>query len=472
MRTYDKFYINGQWVNPIGQEISDVINPANGEISARVPMGNAKDVNAAVAAAKEAFTSWSQTSATVREGFLRKLAAEGEKRNAELTQTIIDELGMPIQHAAAYQVDALGIICESYADKAHLMEEEKKVGNSVIIKEPIGVCAMINPWNYPIWQMIGKVAPAIAAGCTMVVKSAPQTPSHLFIFAEMCEAVGLPAGVFNFVHGDGEVVGQRLSNHPDVDLVSFTGSTRAGVQVSNAAAPTVKRVCLELGGKSPFIITKEADIEAAIDFGIGDVMINTGQTCNALTRMIIHESIYDKAIQLAKDKTEALAVGDPSDPNVFVGPMSSADQKQTVLNYINKGIKEGARLVTGGTEMPDGLSKGNYVRPTVFADVTNDMVIAQEEIFGPVLSMIKYATIDEAIRIANDTPYGLATAVWAEDKEKAKAIAKKIKAGQCAINGGEANYEAPFGGYKESGNGREFGDAGLYEYCEIKSMQF
>ena len=472
MRTYDKFYINGQWVNPIGQEISDVINPANGEISARVPMGNAKDVNAAVAAAKEAFTSWSQTSATVREGFLRKLAAEGEKRNAELTQTIIDELGMPIQHAAAYQVDALGIICESYADKAHLMEEEKKVGNSVIIKEPIGVCAMINPWNYPIWQMIGKVAPAIAAGCTMVVKSAPQTPSHLFIFAEMCEAVGLPAGVFNFVHGDGEVVGQRLSNHPDVDLVSFTGSTRAGVQVSNAAAPTVKRVCLELGGKSPFIITKEADIEAAIDFGIGDVMINTGQTCNALTRMIIHESIYDKAIQLAKDKTEALAVGDPSDPNVFVGPMSSADQKQTVLNYINKGIKEGARLVTGGTEMPDGFSKGNYVRPTVFADVTNDMVIAQEEIFGPVLSMIKYATIDEAIRIANDTPYGLATAVWAEDKEKAKAIAKKIKAGQCAINGGEANYEAPFGGYKESGNGREFGDAGLYEYCEIKSMQF
>jgi aldehyde dehydrogenase (NAD+) len=472
MRTYDKFYINGQWVNPIGQEISDVINPANGEISARVPMGNVKDVNAAVAAAKEAFTLWSQTSATVREGFLRKLAAEGEKRNAELTQTIIDELGMPIQHAAAYQVDALGIICESYADKAHLMEEEKKVGNSVIIKEPIGVCAMINPWNYPIWQMIGKVAPAIAAGCTMVVKSAPQTPSHLFIFAEMCEAVGLPAGVFNFVHGDGEVVGQRLSNHPDVDLVSFTGSTRAGVQVSNAAAPTVKRVCLELGGKSPFIITKEADIEAAIDFGIGDVMINTGQTCNALTRMIIHESIYDKAIQLAKDKTEALAVGDPSDPNVFVGPMSSADQKQTVLNYINKGIKEGARLVTGGTEMPDGLSKGNYVRPTVFADVTNDMVIAQEEIFGPVLSMIKYATIDEAIRIANDTPYGLATAVWAEDKEKAKAIAKKIKAGQCAINGGEANYEAPFGGYKESGNGREFGDPGLHEYCEIKSMQF
>ena len=472
MRTYDKFYINGQWVNSIGQEISDVINPANGEISARVPMGNAKDVNAAVAAAKEAFTSWSQTSATVREGFLRKLAAEGEKRNAELTQTIIDELGMPIQHAAAYQVDALGIICESYADKAHLMEEEKKVGNSVIIKEPIGVCTMINPWNYPIWQMIGKVAPAIAAGCTMVVKSAPQTPSHLFIFAEMCEAVGLPAGVFNFVHGDGKVVGQRLSNHPDVDLVSFTGSTRAGVQVSNAAAPTVKRVCLELGGKSPFIITKEADIEAAIDFGIGDVMINTGQTCNALTRMIIHESIYDKAIQLAKDKTEALAVGDPSDPNVFVGPMSSADQKQTVLNYINKGIKEGARLVTGGTEMPDGFSKGNYVRPTVFADVTNDMVIAQEEIFGPVLSMIKYATIDEAIRIANDTPYGLATAVWAEDKEKAKAIAKKIKAGQCAINGGEANYEAPFGGYKESGNGREFGNAGLYEYCEIKSMQF
>lgn len=472
MRTYDKFYINGQWVKPIGQEMSDVINPANGDVSARVPMGNAEDVDAAVAAAKGAFDAWSQTLAAEREEFLRKLASEAEKRNAELTQTIIDELGMPIQHAAAYQVDALGIICESYADKAHLMEQEKKVGNSVIIKEPIGVCAMINPWNYPIWQMIGKVAPAIAAGCTMVVKSAPQTPSHLFLFAEMCETVGLPAGVFNFVHGDGEVVGHRLSNHPDVDLVSFTGSTRAGIQVSIAAAPTVKRVCLELGGKSPFIITKEADIEAAIDFGIGDVMVNTGQTCNALTRMIIHESIYDKAVELAKVKTEALVVGDPSDPGVFVGPMSSAGQKQTVLNYINKGIEEGARLVTGGTDMPEGLSKGNYVRPTVFADVTNNMVIAQEEIFGPVLSMIKYATLDEAIRIANETPYGLAAAVWAGNKEKAKAIAKKIKAGQCSINGGEANYEAPFGGYKESGNGREFGDAGLHEYCEIKSLQF
>ena len=472
MRTYDKFYINGQWVSPVGQGTSEVINPATGEISARVPMGNVADVDAAVAAAKEAFGTWSQTSAAERAGFLRKLAAEAEKRNADLTQTIIDELGMPVQNAAAYQVDALGIICESYADKAHLMEEEEKVGNSVVIREPIGVCAMINPWNYPIWQMIGKVAPAIAAGCTMVVKSAPQTPSHLFIFAEICEAVGLPAGVFNFVHGDGSEVGQRLSNHPDVDLVSFTGSTRAGVQVSNAAAPTVKRVCLELGGKSPYIITEEADLDAAIDFGVNDIMVNTGQTCNAMTRMIIHESVYDEAVELAKVKAEALVVGDPSDPDVFIGPISSESQKQKVIDYINKGIAEGARLVTGGTDMPAGLSKGNYVKPTVFADVTNDMVIAQEEIFGPVLSMIKYSIIDEAIAIANDTPYGLAAAVWAGDQDKAKAIAKKVKAGQCAINGGEANHEAPFGGYKESGNGREFGEAGLHEYCETKAMQF
>lgn len=472
MRTYKKFYINGKWIDPIGQEMSDVINPATGEISARVPIGNEADVDAAVAAAKAAFESWSQTSATEREDYLRKLAAEGKKRNADLTQTIIDELGMPIQHAAAYQVDALEIICESFADKARHMEEEKEIGNSIIIKEPIGVCAMINPWNYPIWQMIGKVAPAIAAGCTMVVKAALQTPSHLFIFAEMCEAVGLPPGVFNFVHGRGAVVGQRLSNHPDVDLVSFTGSTRAGIQVSNAAAPTVKRVCLELGGKSPFIITEEADLDAAIDFGINDIMVNTGQTCNAMTRMIIHESVYDKAVYFAKSKSEALAVGDPSDPAVFVGPMSSGSQKKTVINYINKGIAEGARLVTGGTDMPEGLSRGNYVRPTVFADVTNDMTIAQEEIFGPVLSMIKYTTIDEAIEIANDSPYGLAAAVWAGDKEKAKAIAKRIKAGQCAINGGEANHEAPFGGYKKSGNGREFGEAGLQEYCEIKALQF
>ena len=471
MRTYEKFYINGQWVDPVGQGTSDVINPSTGAISARVPMGNAEDVAAAVAAAKGAFRTWSQTTAAEREAFLRKLAVEAENRNADLTQTILDELGMPIQHAADFQVDPLGIICESFADKAKHMEERDRVGNSIIIKEPIGVCAMINPWNYPIWQMIGKVAPAIAAGCTMVVKAASQTPSHLFIFAEMCDAVGLPAGVFNMVHGSGKEIGPGLSSHQDVDLVSFTGSTSAGIQVSNAAAPTVKRVCLELGGKSPYVITEEADLKAAIDFGIEDVMVNTGQTCNALTRMIVHESVYDTAVDLARAKTETLAVGDPNDSEVFVGPMSSEGQKQTVIDYINKGIAEGARVVTGGTEMPEGLTKGSYVAPTVFADVTNDMTIAQEEIFGPVLSMIRYSTPDEAIDIANDTPYGLAAAVWAGDQDKAIALAKRIRAGQCAINGGEPNHEAPFGGYKESGNGREFGEAGLDEYCELKAMQ-
>ncbi|MCP4899296.1 MAG: aldehyde dehydrogenase family protein [bacterium] len=471
MRTYNKFYINGEWVNPVGREKSDVINPHTGEVSARVPMGNAEDVDAAVAAAKRAFKTWSRTTASEREGFLRKLAAEAENRNADLTQTIIDELGMPIQNAAEYQVDSLGFICESFADRAKHMEEEETVGNSVIRKEPIGVCAMINPWNYPIWQMIGKVAPAIAAGCTMIVKAASQTPSHLFIFAEMCEAVGLPPGVFNFVHGRGSEIGPRLSSHPDVDLVSFTGSTSAGIEVSIAAAPTVKRVCLELGGKSPYIITEEADLEPAIAYGINDIMVNTGQTCSALTRMIVHESIYDEAVELAKSKTEELVVGDPVDPCVFIGPMSSKGQKQTVIDYIDKGVAEGARLVTGGTEMPEGLTTGYYVKPTVFADVTNDMVIAQEEIFGPVLCMIKYTTVDEAIGIANDTPYGLAAGVWAGDKDKATSIAARIRAGQCAINGGEPNHEAPFGGYKESGNGREFGDAGLHEYCELKALQ-
>jgi len=359
---------------------------------------------------------------------LRKLAAEGEKRNADLTQTIIDELGMPIQNAAAFQVDPLAIICESFADKAKHMEENKEVGNSVIVKEPIGVCSMINPWNYPVWQMIGKVAPAIAAGCTMVVKAASQTPSHLFIFAEMCDAVGLPPGVFNMVHGSGKEIGAALSSHPDIDMVTFTGSTAAGIQVSNMAAPDVKRVCLELGGKSPFIITEEADLDAAIDFGINDVMVNTGQTCNALTRMIVHESRYEEAVTLAKSKAEALVVGDPTDPSVFVGPMSSAGQKQSVLDYI--------------------------------------------KVFGPVLVMIKYSTIDQAIEIANDTPYGLAAAVWAGNKVKATSIARKIRAGQCAINGGEPNHEAPFGGYKESGNGREFGIEGLHEYCELKALQY
>jgi len=472
MRTYDKFYINGQWVEPIGKGTSDVINPATGEISARVPYGNTEDVDAAVMAARNAFDSWSRTSAAERAEFLRKIAVEGEKRNADLTQTIIDELGMPIQNAAAFQVDPLAIICESFADKARLMEEQKEVGNSLIVNEPIGVCAMINPWNYPIWQMIGKVAPAIAAGCTMVVKAASQTPSHLFIFAEICDAAGLPAGVFNMIHGSGKEIGAALSAHPEVDLVTFTGSTAAGIQVSNMAAPDVKRVCLELGGKSPFIITEEADLDAAVSFGVNDVMVNTGQTCNALTRMIVHESIYEDAVELAKSKAEALVVGDPLDPAVFVGPMSSAGQKQTVLDFINQAIADGARLVTGGTDMPAGLTTGNYVAPTIFADVTNDMAIAQEEVFGPVLVMIKYSDIDQAIDIANDTPYGLAAGVWAGDKDKATAIARRIRAGQCAINGGDANHEAPFGGYKESGNGREFGVEGLHEYCELKAMQY
>ena len=472
MRTYDKFYINGQWVEPIGKGKSEVINPANGEVSAIVPYGNAEDVNSAVKAARNAFESWSRTSASVRADFLRKLAVEGEKRNADLTQTIIDELGMPVQNAAEFQVDPLGIICESFASKTHLMEENEELGNSVVVKESIGVCSMINPWNYPVWQMIGKVAPAIAAGCTMVVKAASQTPSHLFIFAEMCEAVGLPAGVFNMVHGSGREIGEALSSHPDIDLVTFTGSTAAGIHVSRAAAPSVKRVCLELGGKSPFIITEEADLAAAMEFGVDDVMVNTGQTCNALTRMIIHESRYEEAVELAKTRAEALRVGDPNDPDVFVGPMSSPGQKQSVLGYIQQAISDGARLVTGGTDMPEGLTTGNYVLPTIFADVTNDMTIAQEEVFGPVLVMIKYSTVDQAIEIANDTPYGLASAVWAGDKDKATAIARRIKAGQCAINGGEANHEAPFGGYKESGNGREFGEEGLHEYCELKAMQY
>jgi len=472
MRTYDKFYINGQWVEPIGKGTDEVINPANGEISATVPYGNTDDVDAAVSAAKNAFNSWSSTTAAERTEYLRKIAAEGERRNADLTQTVIDELGMPIQHAAAFQVDPLAIICESFAVKAKHMEETKEIGNSVIIQEPIGVCAMINPWNYPIWQMIGKIAPAIAAGCTMVVKAASQTPSHLFIFAEICEAVGLPAGVFNMVHGSGREIGAALSSHPDVDMVTFTGSTAAGIQVTNSAASDVKRVCLELGGKSPFIITEEADLDAAIDFGISDVMVNTGQTCNALTRMVVHESVYDQAVELAKTKAEALTVGDPTDPEIFVGPMSSPGQKQTVIDYIEQAVRDGARLVTGGTDMPEGLTTGNYVIPTVFADVTNDMAIAQEEVFGPVLVMIKYSSVDEAIDIANDTPYGLAAAVWAGDKDKATAIARKIRAGQCSINGGEPNHEAPFGGYKESGNGREFGIEGMHEYCEIKAMQY
>ncbi len=397
-------------------------------------------------------------------------ADEMQRRSDDLIEAHVVTMGCPRHLTAALHVDAPIEGMRYYADRAALMEDVEEKGGVLVLKEPIGVCALINPWNYPLHQLMGKVAPALASGCTIVAKPAGQTPLQDFIMAEIFATAGLPSGVFNVVSGPGSAIGQIMSSHPDVDMVSFTGSTSAGIKVAEAAAPTVKRVCQELGGKSPYIITEDADLEAAVRYGVEDVMLNSGQTCNALTRMFLPRSRYEEAVSIAKKVAEENIVGDPNDSDVTMGPMASASQKQIVLKYIETGIAEGARLVTGGTDMPPGLHAGAYVQPTIFADVSNDMVIAREEIFGPVLCMIVYDDIEAAIEMANDTVYGLASAVYAGDKEAALKIARRIRAGQCYIQGGYFNLEAPFGGFKQSGNGREWGDQAMHEYIETKAV--
>ncbi|BFM12370.1 aldehyde dehydrogenase family protein [Simiduia litorea] len=469
MKVYDSFYIGGTWVKALGKETFTVINPATEEAIASVPMGNVEDVDRAVAAARAAFPSWSSTSAKQRCDIIHKIAALMTERQAELVTAVSSAMGCPKHLTPDLQVKGPTFAMANFAERAFTMEETRQAGNSLIVKEPVGVCGFINPWNYPLHQFVGKVAPALAAGCTIVIKPSEQTPLQDLVMAQIMHDAGVPAGVFNLVIGAGPIVGAAISSHPDVDMVSFTGSTRAGKMIAVSAAETVKRVTQELGGKSPYIITADADLDAAIKYGVEDVMINTGQTCTALTRMLVPQSRYDEAVALAKKHTESLTVGSGDD--AFVGPMSSARQKATVLSFIEKGLAEGARLVTGGIDMPEHLDKGFFVRPTVFADVNNQMTIAREEIFGPVLCMIPYDTIEQAIDIANDTPYGLSSGVFAKDKDSGIAIARKLRAGQCYVNAGSFNYLAPFGGYKQSGNGREFGDEGLHEFMETKALQ-
>lgn len=470
MKQFDKLYINSEWVKSNNTEIIEVINPATENLCACVPRGNREDVNAAVASARQAFNSWAHTPAEKRTEIMNAVADEMQRRADDLIDAHVITMGCPRHLTAGLHVDAPIDAMRCYADRAKQMDEVEEKGSVLLLKEPIGVCALINPWNYPLHQLIGKVAPALAAGCTIVAKPAGQTPLQDFIMAEIFEAVGLPAGVFNLVSGSGGVIGPIMSSHPDVDMISFTGSTYAGIKVAEAAAPTVKRVCQELGGKSPYIITEDADLEAAVRYGVEDVMLNTGQTCNALTRMFVPRSRYEVAVNIAKKIAEENIVGDPNDSNVTMGPMASASQKQTVLKYIKTGIAEGARLVTGGIDMPPGLHFGAYVQPTIFADVSNEMVIAKEEIFGPVLCMIVYDDIEDAIEMANDTVYGLSSGVYAKNKASALKIARRIRAGQCYIQGGYFNLEAPFGGYKQSGNGREWGDQAMHEYIETKAI--
>ena len=471
MQNRDRLYINGQWVESTGKDFIDVINAANEEVMGRIPAGTPEDVDAAVAAARGAFEGWAATPVEERAAALARLHEGLTERAEEIAVTIAGEVGMPLKLSRRIQAGLPSAVMESYVRLLSDFSFEERIGNSLVVREPVGVVGCITPWNYPLNQVVAKVAPALAAGCTVVLKPSQETPLHAFLLAEMIQDCGLPAGVFNLVSGPGSKVGEALARHPDVDMVSFTGSTGAGVRVAAAAAPTVKRVCLELGGKSAFIVGADADLAAAVRHGVQDLMINSGQTCTALSRMLLPASRYAEALQLAVAECAALCLGDPLDPPTFIGPMCSASQRRTVQDYIRLGREEGARLLCGGSDTPAGLERGYYVRPTLFADVDNRMRIAQEEIFGPVLCLIPYADEEEAIRIANDSPFGLSSAVWTASRERSLQLARQLRAGQCFINGAAFNYRAPFGGYKQSGNGREWGEEGLHEFVEIKAIQ-
>ncbi|MCH9691497.1 MAG: aldehyde dehydrogenase family protein [Gammaproteobacteria bacterium] len=465
----NKLYINGKWCSSVKGTHRAVVNPSTEEIICDVVQASTEDVDIAVKAARSAFASWRYSSAQERCALLNAIADGMDARKQELIQAVSLALGCPPHIAEWLHVEGPIFAMRYYAERATLMNKTARAGHSLIVREPVGVCAFITPWNYPLHQFVGKVAPALAAGCTMIAKPSELTPLQDYVMAEIIDAAGLPAGVFNLVPGAGSVVGAALSAHPDVDMVSFTGSTRAGVEVARAAAPTVKRVTQELGGKSPLIITPDADLDAAVRWGCNDVFINSGQTCTALTRMLVPAERYDEAVSIATQVAEEVTLG--TDDKAFMGPLCSARQREIVRSYIDKGIAEGAQLVTGGSAAPEGFSSGFYVKPTVFAQVNNQMTIAREEIFGPVTCLIPYRDLDEAIAIANDSEYGLSSGVWAKDTDSALPIARRIEAGLCFVNGGEFNYQAPFGGYKRSGNGREFGDAGLDEFIELKSVQ-
>lgn len=471
LKNHDTLYINGQWVAPQGTGTIEVINSTTEAVMGRIPEGTAADVNAAVAAAKAAFASWSTTPVAARASFLQAIADKLKERQAEIANLIADEVGMPLPLATAVQAGLPVAVANSYVQLLNNFSFEEQVNNSLIVREPIGVVACITPWNYPLHQVVAKVAPALAAGCTVVLKPSEVAPLTAFILAEIVDAVGLPAGVFNLVTGYGPVVGEALAGHPDVDMVSFTGSTRAGKRVSELAAQTIKRIALELGGKSANVILDDADLAKAVSSGVANCYFNSGQTCSAHTRMLVPKARHDEAVQIAKATAEKFKPGDPKADGTRLGPLISATQRDRVRSYIQKGIDEGATLVTGGADAPEELATGYFVKPTIFANVNNSMTIAQEEIFGPVLSIIPYEDEDDAVQIANDTVYGLAGGVWSADPERAKRVARRLRTGQVDINGGKFNPLAPFGGYKQSGNGREFGKFGLEEFLEVKAMQ-
>ena len=474
MKKYDKIYINGQWVASEGTQTISVFDSTNEEVMATIPEGTASDVNKAAAAAKAAFTSWSTLPKADRARFMNAIGDALGARMDEIASVISRETGMAKPLSNMIQV---GIPINSFKQAAALAESfsfEKEVGSSLVVREPIGVVGCITPWNYPLHQIAAKVAFAMAAGCTVVLKPSEVAPIDAFLLAEIIHEAGLPAGVFNLVTGTGPVVGEAISANPDIDMISFTGSTRAGKLVMQTGSETVKKIALELGGKSANIICEdldEATFAKAIMGGTGQAFLNSGQTCSLLSRMLVPRSRLAEAEGLAAAVAGGVKVGDPFTDGTNVGPLASAAQRDRVIGYINKGIAEGAKLIAGGAETPEGLEKGYYVKPTVFSEVNNKMTIAQEEIFGPVLVLIPYDGIDNAVDIANDSPYGLAGAVFAADKETGIAIARRIRTGQVTVNGGAFNPNAPFGGYKQSGIGRELGEYGFEEFLEIKSLQ-
>ncbi len=471
LQVRDRIFIGGEWVQPDGGERIEVLNATTEEVMGTIPACSPADSERAVAAARGAFSGWSQTSREERAGYLAAIAAGLGERSEEIAATITQELGMPLKLSQMIQV---GLPTSQFAAMPRLMEEiawEEEVGNSRVLREPVGVVGAITPWNFPLNQIAAKVAPALAAGCTIVLKPSEVTPLNAFLLTEVIEAAGLPAGVFNLVTGTGPVVGEAIAAHPGVDMVSFTGSTGAGKRVSELASATVKPVAMELGGKSPNLILDDADLGRAVPDGVAKCFLNSGQTCSALTRMLVPREKLAEAEQIAAASAAAFTPGDPFEASTRLGPLVSEIQRERVRGYIEKGVAEGAKLVTGGAEAPDGLDRGHFVRPTVFSEVTPEMTIAREEIFGPVLAIQPYDGLEDGVRIANDSDYGLAAGVWAADSERAVEVARRIRAGQIEINGGAFNPLAPFGGYGQSGHGRENGRYGLEELLQVKSLQ-
>ncbi len=471
MNARESIYIDGKWVAASGEGTIEVVNPTTEQCIGSVPVGSAVDVESAVAAARAAFPAWSASSIEERIDVLNSISAALKERGEEIAQLITAEVGTPINYSRMAMVGTPRVVSRSYAKMLESFEWEEEVRNSLIVKEPIGVVAMITPWNFPLHQIIGKVAPALASGCTMVLKPSKEAPLNAFLLADILHEIGLPAGVFNLVSGHGRDIGETLAAHAEVDMVSFTGSTGAGVSVSQAAAPTVKRVTLELGGKSANIILDDADIAKAAKMAVYACFNNSGQECSSLSRLIVPAGARDEVVEVITATMQRYSVGDPNDESIRCGPMVSARQQESVAGYIASGLSEGATLVAGGEGMPEGLESGFFVQPTVFADVTSEMTIFREEIFGPVLTITTYETEEEAIALANDSEYGLSGGVWSGNEERAMRVARALRTGQVSINGGAFNISAPFGGYKLSGNGRELGVHGLEEFLEIKAIQ-